>query len=83
MKMTDKKMQRVYKGVGNERGEIFDFYFRTKYRNPKKLIEIGNNIAQGWGAMCERVRHISDPLEVEINCKSFDDVYDYDNRKFR
>jgi hypothetical protein len=66
--------QYVYEGIGNERGEIFIFYFRTKERNKQALKTIGNNIAQGWGAMCESVKPF-------LTYEDINEIYDYDNRK--
>lgn len=47
--------QIVYKASCQEAGESFFFLFRSIQTDEKKLKELGDDIASGWGAECIKV----------------------------
>jgi len=67
--------QYVYEALCNERGELFTVIFKTKERDKKALLEIGEDLASGWGALCERVKPF-------LCSTSLTDVYDYDSSEW-
>jgi len=69
--------QLAYEADCIEHGERFVCTFKSKVTNKDKLQNIGQQLAQGWGAECIEVTH----LRLERGEK-MEDLYDADQPSF-
>ena len=69
------KTQQTYEATCIEHGEVFVCHFRTIEFARSVIMEIGSQLASGWGAECIEVRRILPEGKLE-------DIYDADDSKY-
>lgn len=67
-------MQFIYEAQCIEHGELFYTAFKTKETDSNKLMEIGSDLAMGWGGECYAVKKVKDQSK-------YSEVKDIDNDK--